>query len=139
MYEKILLLCPITLVYSVIINNYIVDNERICNLADLECVLEYKKEIMKLSASNETMEKFDNTDDLPRSSRDCGCLGNCEEDVFKNDRETFLPQETMNRLRISVSAFPKVRIKREIIFSFYDIFCKSLIFIKSLVTKTEST
>lgn len=87
---------------------------------------------MKFSINNETMRKFDNSDDLPRSFRDCGCLSNCEEDVFKNDRETFLPQASMNRLRVSVSAFPKVRVKREIIFSFYDLFCEY--FVKNLMT-----
>ncbi|KAF9794666.1 hypothetical protein SFRURICE_019544 [Spodoptera frugiperda] len=101
------------------------DHETICNLAELECVLEYKKEIMKLSIDNETMERFDNTDDLPRSFRDCGCLGNCEEDVFKNDHEQFVPTVGLNRMRLSVSAFPKVRVRREIIFSFYDLFLRS--------------
>ncbi|XP_026741058.1 uncharacterized protein LOC113503361 isoform X2 [Trichoplusia ni] len=101
------------------------DSERICSLAELECVFEYKREILKLSASNDTMEKFGNTNDIPRSFRECGCLGNCEEDVFTNDHETFLPQETMNRLSVSVSAFPKVRVKREIIFSFSDFFLRS--------------
>lgn len=110
----------------VVVNTHlnISDHETICNLAELECVLEYKKEIMKLSIDNETMERFDNTDDLPRSFRDCGCLGNCEEDVFKNDHEQFVPTVGLNRMRLSVSAFPKVRVRREIIFSFYDLFCK---------------
>uniref|UniRef100_A0A2A4K5Z4 Uncharacterized protein n=1 Tax=Heliothis virescens TaxID=7102 RepID=A0A2A4K5Z4_HELVI len=99
-------------------------HERICNLAELECLLEHKKQITTLSTYNETMGRFENIEDLPRSFRDCGCLGNCEEDVFKNDRETYLPQEAMNRVRVSVSAFPKVRVMREIIFSFYDLFCK---------------
>ncbi|XP_063894852.1 sodium channel protein Nach [Helicoverpa armigera] len=100
-------------------------HERICNLAELECLLEHKKQITTLSTYNETMGRYENIDDLPRSFRDCGCLGNCEEDVFKNDRETYLPQEAMNRVRVSVSAFPKVRVMREIIFSFYDLFLRS--------------
>ncbi|CAH0687816.1 unnamed protein product [Spodoptera exigua] len=97
------------LLVEVDVPNYVnvSDHETICNLAELECVLEYKKEIMKLSIDNETMEKFDNTDDLPRSFRDCGCLGNCEEDVFKNDHEQFVPTVGLNRMRLSVSAFPK--------------------------------
>ncbi|KAJ8718459.1 hypothetical protein PYW08_002696 [Mythimna loreyi] len=128
-YNRCLLDCRIRMIFKLCdcIPHFYkpLDHERICNLAELECVLEYKKEIMKLSIGNETMGKFDNTDDLPRSFRDCGCLGNCEEDVFKNDRETFLPQVNMNRLRVSVSAFPKVRVMREIIFSFYDLFLRS--------------
>ncbi|KAJ8714537.1 hypothetical protein PYW07_002762 [Mythimna separata] len=128
-YNRCLLDCRIRMIFKLCdcIPHFYkpLDHERICNLAELECVFEYKKEIMKLSIGNETIGKFENMDDLPRSFRDCGCLGNCEEDVFKNDRETFLPQVNMNRLRVSVYAFPKVRVMREIIFSFYDVFLRS--------------
>ncbi|XP_075979402.1 LOW QUALITY PROTEIN: pickpocket protein 19-like [Anticarsia gemmatalis] len=100
------------------------DGERVCSLEELVCLREYKKEIMTLSITNET-RKLDEIEGLPRSSRDCGCLGNCEEDVFKNDHESFLPQSRMNRLKVSVASFPKVRVMREIIFSFYDLFLRS--------------
>ncbi|CAB3253589.1 unnamed protein product [Arctia plantaginis] len=105
--------------------NYLTDDEKVCSLSELECLIEYKKEIMTLSTTNETRRKMDDIDNLPKCSRDCGCLGNCEADVYQNDYETFLPQKTMNRLKVMVSAFPKVRVMREIIFSFYDLFLRS--------------
>ncbi|KAJ0175159.1 hypothetical protein K1T71_009300 [Dendrolimus kikuchii] len=101
-------------------------HDRICNLDELRCLLYYKRELMTLSASNETLDKFDmNIKGLPRTSRNCGCLGNCDGDVYQKDREDFLSQDSTNRVRISITKFPKVRVMREIIFSFYDIILRS--------------
>ncbi|CAB3244582.1 unnamed protein product [Arctia plantaginis] len=115
-------ICKVIVLHALL--NYLTDDEKVCSLSELECLIEYKKEIMTLSTTNETRRKMDDIDNLPKCSRDCGCLGNCEADVYQNDYETFLPQKTMNRLKVMVSAFPKVRVMREIIFSFYDLFCK---------------
>lgn len=102
------------------------ENEKVCNLIELSCILNYNRDIMTLSASNETMEQFNDSSDIPRNSRDCGCFEDCEADVYQNDNAIFLPQESSNRLRITVASFPKVKFIRQIIFSLYDIFRKYL-------------
>ncbi|XP_030020108.2 sodium channel protein Nach [Manduca sexta] len=100
-------------------------DEKVCSLAEMRCVLFHMKEIMKFAVSNESMATMDDVTGLPTVFRECGCLGDCEAFVYNKDHETFLPQEAMNRLRISVSSFPKVRFVREIIFGFYDIIVRS--------------
>ncbi|XP_028026586.1 uncharacterized protein LOC114240302 [Bombyx mandarina] len=102
-----------------------IENERICSLPELRCIVLYKREITTLTASNETLQRFNDYTDLPRTSRDCGCLGDCEADVYQQDPASLLPQESLNRLRISVTSFPKVRFMREIMFSTYDIILRS--------------
>ncbi|XP_059055766.1 sodium channel protein Nach-like [Achroia grisella] len=100
------------------------DNEKICELSDLKCIIDYKTEIIKLSTSKETWDVFINKNGLPRSPRDCGCLDNCEKDVYLKEQETYISQGD-SRLRIGVSSFPKVRVVREIIFSVYDMILRS--------------
>lgn len=87
-------------------------------------MVKYKKEILTLSASEETRQKFNNHRHLPKNSSDCGCLSNCEIDIYQKEDESLVPQPYMNRLRIGISSFPKYRIVRDIIFSFEDIIRK---------------
>ncbi|XP_047996395.1 uncharacterized protein LOC125234230 [Leguminivora glycinivorella] len=100
------------------------DDERICNLSELRCVIEHKNEILRLAATNDTIQKLGN-DSLPRTSRDCGCPSDCESHVYLKDAESILSQSDMNRLRIGISTFPKVRVMREFIFSTQDMILKT--------------
>ncbi|XP_049871801.1 sodium channel protein Nach-like [Pectinophora gossypiella] len=97
------------------------DYERVCSIDELKCVLSYRKEILSLSTSEKTLKSFKTSTALPRTSKDCNCPSQCETDVYQKDYENFIPQKDMNWLRIGISSFPKVRVVRDIIFSFYDI------------------
>ncbi|XP_039758847.1 sodium channel protein Nach-like [Pararge aegeria] len=99
--------------------------ERICNIPELKCVLKHRKEIITLKSSEETFKQFCNIKDLPRISRDCGCLNSCELDMYYKDNEDFLYQKGLNKLKIKITSFPKVRVVRDVIFSFYDIVLRS--------------
>ncbi|KAM3965505.1 sodium channel protein Nach [Aphomia sociella] len=98
--------------------------ERVCELHELRCIIPYKTEIVKLTTSKVTWYKFENKKGLPRSPRDCGCLNNCETDLYLKEHEEYVIQSD-SRLRIGISSFPKVRVVREIIFSVYDIILRS--------------
>ncbi|XP_052752347.1 sodium channel protein Nach-like [Galleria mellonella] len=100
------------------------DYEKICDLYELKCIILYKMEIIKLSTSENTWNKFVNKQGLPRSPRDCGCVDSCEKDVYLKEQEIYISQGD-KRLRIGVSSFPKVRVVREIIFSVYDMILRS--------------
>ncbi|XP_026326229.1 uncharacterized protein LOC113234923 [Hyposmocoma kahamanoa] len=65
-----------------------IDDEKICNLGELSCVVKYKKEILTLSASEETRQKFNYNERLPKNSSDCGCLSNCEIDIYQKEDES---------------------------------------------------
>lgn len=79
---------------------------------------------MTLQISKETLEKFNYDKDLPRTSRDCGCLSTCDLDLYYKDKEDFEPKKDLNKLEIKITSFPKVRVLRDIIFDIYDIVCK---------------
>ncbi|CAK1581081.1 unnamed protein product [Parnassius mnemosyne] len=98
-------------------------HERTCKISELKCFLQYRREIMGLSVSNDTQNKFTTKGKLPKSSKDCKCLSNCETDIYRKDSEDLMPDSSANRLRIIIS-FPKIRIVRDIIFSFSDIFLR---------------
>ncbi|XP_061379611.1 uncharacterized protein LOC116768211 [Danaus plexippus] len=97
------------------------DNERICYINELQCVLYHRKEIVKLSTLKETLKKFNHHKDLPITSRDCGCLNTCELDLYYRDHENFKQQSGIRIMKIKITSFPKVRFVRDIIFNFYDI------------------
>lgn len=90
-------------------------------MAELKCLVDYKKEVATLSMNNAAREKFGNVDGLPKNFHDCGCLGDCEPDFYLKDSESFEIEDDVHRLRIVLATFPKVRFLREIIFSFSDI------------------
>lgn len=104
--------------------NTFADGERICNISELRCVGQFKKEILALSASALTRLRVSDNKGLPKNIRDCGCLSSCEIDIYLKDEESLIPQPQMNRLKIAISSFPKHRIVRNLIFSFEDIICK---------------
>lgn len=87
-------------------------------------MVEYKTEILTLSASEETRLKFNDNQHLPKNSSDCGCLSNCEIDIYQKKNESLVPEQSMNRLQIGISSFPKYRIVRDLIFSFEEIIRK---------------
>ncbi|XP_063627455.1 uncharacterized protein LOC134798958 [Cydia splendana] len=101
------------------------DHEKICDLYELRCVLQHKNEIIRLSVTNDTLHKHGNVSSLPRTSRDCDCPSDCESHVYLKDAESILLQIDMNRLRIGISRFPKVRVTREFIFSTQDMILKT--------------
>ncbi|XP_053611996.1 uncharacterized protein LOC128676082 [Plodia interpunctella] len=96
-------------------------HENVCSLKQLKCIKQHKDELVKLSTTENTRNRFTNQDDLPKSPRDCNCLSNCENDVYLKDIETDSPPQENDRVRIGISSFPKVRVVREIIFSAYDV------------------
>ncbi|XP_060804626.1 sodium channel protein Nach-like [Amyelois transitella] len=96
-------------------------HEEVCDLKRLKCIKEYKNELMKLSTSERTWKRFANKDDLPKSPRDCNCPSSCESDVYLKDVETVLLGQENDRVRISITSFPKIRVMRDVIFSIYDI------------------
>ncbi|XP_052742628.1 uncharacterized protein LOC112055791 [Bicyclus anynana] len=83
------------------------DNERVCYISELSCVLKYKTEITTLKTSEQTYKQFASTKDLPKTSRDCGCLNDCEFDTYYKDNEEFVPQKGINKLKIKITSFPK--------------------------------
>ncbi|XP_069360491.1 sodium channel protein Nach-like [Maniola hyperantus] len=101
------------------------NNERVCYISELKCVLKHRREIITLKTSEETYKKFCNAKNLPKISRDCGCLNSCELDLYYKDNEDFLPGKGLNKLKIKITSFPKVRVVRDVIFSFYDIVLRS--------------
>ncbi|XP_050350373.1 sodium channel protein Nach-like [Nymphalis io] len=101
------------------------DHERICYITELKCILHYKKEIIGLKSSNETLRKFHNDEELARSARECGCLSSCAFDLYYKDTEDFEPKTGFNKLIIKITSFPKVRVVRDVIFSSYDILLRS--------------
>ncbi|XP_045538960.1 pickpocket protein 28-like [Papilio machaon] len=103
----------------------ITGNERTCKLSELTCFYRNRKEIMALSVSNETLMKFTSRAHLPRTPKDCSCLSNCETDIYRKDREEYTPEPSASRVRIIFTAFPKMRIVRDRIFSFSDMFLRS--------------
>ncbi|CAG4935159.1 unnamed protein product [Colias eurytheme] len=98
-------------------------HERICHIRELKCVLHYLKDIVTLAPAEAPLE-LRNTQGLPTSSRDCGCLSTCELDQYHKDREDYMSQDSYV-LEIRITSFPKVRVIRDIIFNFYDIFLKT--------------
>lgn len=108
----------------IIFLKWISGGERTCKLSELTCFVRYRKEIMALSVSNETLKKFSSSAHLPRTPKDCSCLSSCETDIYRKDREEYTPEPSSSRLRIIFTAFPKMRIVRDKIFSFSDIFCE---------------
>lgn len=88
--------------------------------------MEHMKEIVTLSTNNETLtlSNITNAEDLPRSSRDCNCVNNCDSDVYMKDHESFVPQDNYNSVRVGISSFPKVRVLKDAIVNLYDIICK---------------
>lgn len=111
---------------TLLVTKFVSENEKVCSLPELACLVDYLKDILALSISNQTTSKIEDTDGLPRSTRDCGCLGDCQYNVYLKDSEIFIPQQGLNRLKITVSAYPRVRIIRERVFSFFDVIGKFL-------------
>ncbi|XP_013140291.1 PREDICTED: uncharacterized protein LOC106104709 [Papilio polytes] len=103
----------------------ITGNERTCKLSELTCFVQNRKEIMALSVTKETLMKFSSSAHLPRTPKDCSCLSNCETDIYRKDREEYTPEPSASRVRIIFTAFPKMRIVRDRIFSFSDMFLRS--------------
>ncbi|GBP60197.1 hypothetical protein EVAR_81342_1 [Eumeta japonica] len=96
-------------------------HERICPIKNLSCVAKHRKEIASLSVSKQTLAKRPSLKGLPRSYKDCACLNLCEVIKYRKDHETLTTESLVTRLRIGISAFPKVRVTKEIIFGFYDV------------------
>ncbi|XP_041980659.1 pickpocket protein 11-like isoform X2 [Aricia agestis] len=100
-------------------------HERVCYVQELLCVLKYRREIVTLAATEQTRKEFHYSKDIPTHSRDCECINSCEFDLYYKDREDYEPIRGVNKLSINITSFPKVRIVRDIIFSFYDILLRS--------------
>ncbi|XP_072938380.1 pickpocket protein 28-like [Epargyreus clarus] len=100
-------------------------NERVCSINELECVLKYKKEIMSLTIPNYILRIFKHSKKLTKSPRDCGCLSNCETDIYHKDNEVYIFEKSIGRLQMGITKFPKIRVVRDIIFNLNDIFLRS--------------
>ncbi|KAL4704460.1 hypothetical protein ACJJTC_019559, partial [Scirpophaga incertulas] len=97
------------------------EDERVCDLHELQCFVKHKDEILKLSVSKTTLKRLRKTRNLPRTQRDCNCLSECESDSYMKDRESISVDTDDSRIRISISSFPKVRVVKDTILNGYDI------------------